>query len=112
MKLHIHRNALYPSHIYARSCAGGHFFLGSQNFNNIIKSNGAIFTLSNIMKNATSSAVEEVVGELFHNSKASEPIIVTLKETGHIQHANPMQKYNSTTDSIVNKTNNQKGPKL
>ena len=50
--LHCEYTAMHlnPSEIHARIRAGGHFFLGSHNFNNTSKYNGAILTLSKIMK--------------------------------------------------------------
>ena len=47
----IHSDVSYFSEIQARSRAGGHFSLGSHNFNNTSESNGEILALYNIMKN-------------------------------------------------------------
>ena len=112
MTLLIHSGASYLSDLHARSIAGGHFFLGSQEFNNTNKSNGAFLTLSNIIKNHMSSATDAEFGAFFHNSKAGEAIRFTLEKMGHPQSAMPMQTRDSTMDGIVNDTIHKNGPKL
>ena len=49
-----------------------------------------------------SSASEADLGALFHNSKAWEPIRVTLEEMFHPQQATPMQTDNSTMEGTTN----------
>ena len=56
----------------------GSFLLGYQNFNYTSKYNGAIFKLSNIIKNVLSSESEAEVEALFHNVKAGQTSISTL----------------------------------
>ena len=53
-------------------------FLGFHHFNNNSKSNGAILTLSNIMKILLSFSAKKKVGAWFHNSKSVETIRVTV----------------------------------
>ena len=78
MTLRIHSNASYLSQSQARSFTGGKLFLGTKLFNVTREYNGAILTLSKIMKNVISSTEVAEVGALFHNTKSGEPIRATL----------------------------------
>ena len=59
----------YTYQNYMLEMAQKEFFLGTKNFNDTSESNEEILTLPNIIKNVMSSAAEEELGELFHNSK-------------------------------------------
>ena len=56
--------------------------------------NGAILTLSKIIKHVMSSASEAETAALFYNCKAAAPSRVTLMEMGH-----PQDKTQVTTDN-------------
>ena len=58
MILIIHIDASYLSELKACIISGSPFFMGSQNFQNTRKTNGAVHTVSNIMKNVMGSATE------------------------------------------------------
>ena len=51
--------------------------------------NGAIHTVSNIMKNFMSSATEAESGGLFHNTKGSAMLCITLSEMGSLNRPRP-----------------------
>ena len=70
MILNIHLDASYQSSKGAKSRASGHFFLGSVPIDGQpIFLNGAIYTLSTILKMVASSAAEAELGALFMNVK-------------------------------------------
>ena len=58
-----------------------HFYLGMKNDEAF--ENGAILTLSKIIKHVMSSASEAETAALFYNYKAATPLRVTLQEMGH-----------------------------
>ena len=107
----IHSNASYSSELKARSRAVGHFFVGSQIFKNTRETNGAIHTVSNIMKNFMVSSTEAEVGYFFQNVQEAEPIRTNLHKMGHTQPATSMQTENSATNVISNNTVRQKQSK-
>jgi hypothetical protein len=104
-------NAAYLVAPEAKSCAGGHTYLGNRpdNPNQII--NGAIYALAKVIKNVMSSAAEAEVAGLFMNAKELLPIRTTLDELGHTQPATPMRTDNSTACGIANKTVKQRRSK-
>ncbi len=60
-------------HQKARSCAGGHFFLGSiPHDGDLIKLNGAILITCTILKLVTASAAEVELGALFLNAQEAK----------------------------------------
>ncbi len=95
-----HSNASYLSESKARSQAGGHFFMS----NNTAKppNNGAILTISQIIKAVMSLAAEAEVGALYINCRETIPSCHTLKFMGHPQPPTPMQTDNTTALGIVN----------
>ena len=81
MLLAMHLDASYLSKPEAKSRAAGHFYLTKRNdeaFNN-----GAIMTLSKIIKHVMTSASEAETAALFYNYKAAAPLRATLEEMGH-----------------------------
>jgi hypothetical protein len=67
MILQVHSNAGYANEKGARSRAGRHFFLS--NSNSSATNNGAILTMSTIIKAVMSSVAEAELGALFLNAK-------------------------------------------
>jgi hypothetical protein len=108
MILWIHSDASYLSEPKARSRVGGHFFLSDMPTSNPEKqkppNNGAVHTVSNILKNVMSSATEAEFAGLFHNAKDGAMLRTTLTEMGHPQPATPIQTDNSTANGITNGT--------
>ena len=105
MILNIHSDASYLSVRNARSRAGGHFFLGWMPKNGEdIKLNGAIFTLSTILKFVAASAAEAELGALFLCVKHGRIIRLVLEELGHPQPATPINCDNATAVGISNGT--------
>jgi hypothetical protein len=99
MILAIHSDASYLSEAKARSRAGGHFFMSSDE--DIPRGNGAILNISQIIKAVMSSAAEAELGALFINAKLAVPIRTTLVELGHPQPKTPMQTDNSTAHGVL-----------
>ena len=101
MMLDIHSDASYLSESESKSRAAGHFFLGKKNesFNN-----GAIITISKIIKHVMSSASEAETVAIFYNCKAALPLRVSLEEMGHEQPRTPVTTDNKTACGIIKKT--------
>ena len=100
MRLRIHSDASYLSEPQARSRAGGHFYLTNNNNDN----NGAILTISTIIRHVMASAMEAEVGALFLNAREAIPLRILLEELGHPQDATEMITDNSTAHGMINKT--------
>jgi hypothetical protein len=83
MILRMHSDGSYLSESCTRSRTGGHFFLGSNNHYNSKESNGAILTISQIIKNVMASAVKAECGALVINTKEAIVLCNTLEEMGH-----------------------------
>ena len=99
MALAIHSDASYLSEANARSRAGGHMFMASNE--EIPKNNGAVLNISQIIRAVMSSAAEAELGALFINAKTAVSIRQTLKELGHPQPQMPMQTNNSTAHALL-----------
>ena len=99
MILAIHSDASYLSEPKARSRAGGHFFLSSDE--DIPRNNGAVLNISQVIKAVMSSAAEAEMGALFINAKTAVPIRTTLVEMGHAQPRTPLQTDNSTAHGVL-----------
>ena len=102
MILALHSDGSYNSEPNSKSRAGGHYYLTDKG--NYDLSNGAILTLSNIIKFVMSSASEVEVASLFYNCKAALPLRIALEEMGHPQPATPVITDNTTAEGLVNKT--------
>ncbi len=95
-----HSNASYLSETNARSRAGGHFFVSNNNA--IPSNNGAILTISQIIKVVMSSAVEAQIGALYIDCREAIPARHTLEYLGHKQPPTPMLTDNTTALGVVN----------
>ena len=99
MVLNLHSDASYLSEPKAKIRAGGHFWIGNKNdeyFNN-----GAIVTLSSVIKHVMSSASEAELAALFYNCKAAAPLCITLEEMEHKQPKTPVTTDNSTAHGLI-----------
>jgi hypothetical protein len=83
MILAVHTDASYLSKIGGKSQAAGHFYLTNQNDKHL--NNGAVLTLSSIIKHVMSSASEAELPALYYGCKMAAPLCTTLKELGHNQ---------------------------
>ena len=110
MILAIHTDASYLSGPNARSQAAGHFYLTNnkdKDFNN-----GAIHTLSSIIKHVMPSASEAKLAVLYYSCKQAIPIQRTLEELGHMQPGpTPVTTNNSTVLGLTMGTMNPKASK-
>jgi hypothetical protein len=86
MILAVHTDTSYLSKVGGKSCAAGHFYLTNQNNKNF--NNGAVLTLSAIIKHVMSSASKAELSALYYGCKMAAHLRTTLKELGHNQ-ANP-----------------------
>jgi hypothetical protein len=66
--------------------------------------NGAILTLSKIIKHVMSSASEAKTAALFYNCKAVAPLRVTLLEMGHPQDRTMVTTDNSAAVGLIKKS--------
>ena len=100
MILTVHSDASYLSGPQAKSRAGGHFFLTSEQEHP--PNNGAILNISKIMKTVMSSAADAELGALYINACEAVPIRNLLHDMGHKQPKTPIQTDNSTACGVVN----------
>ncbi|KAK1740971.1 hypothetical protein QTG54_008223 [Skeletonema marinoi] len=107
MVLNVHSDAGYLNETKARSRAGGHFFLSSNNDNP--PNNGAILNIAHIIKNVMSSATEAELAALYITAREAVYIRIILDELGHKQPPTPLQTDNATAEGVVN---NKIQPKL
>jgi hypothetical protein len=96
MILAVHTDASYLSEIGGKRRAPGHFYLTNRNVEDF--NNGAVLTLSSIIKHVMSSASETKLAALYYGCKQAAPIRVTLKEMGHPQPAPTPVTTNNITD--------------
>ena len=99
MVLAAHSDASYLSVSKARSRAGGHFFMSEND--EYPNNNGAVLTISQIIKAVMSSAAEAELGALFINAREAIPMRHLLEEMGHKQPPTPLQTDNSTALGVV-----------
>jgi hypothetical protein len=93
MALQIHSNASYLSVAKGGSPAGGHLYLGTvAKSTKPILNNGAVLTISGILKHVMSSAAEAEVAGLFVNAKEGEILRTTLDEMGYPQEPTPIKE--------------------
>ena len=105
MVLNVHSDASYLTAAGARSRAGGHFFLGSIPKDGCpICLNGAILSLSTILKCVAASDAKNELGAHFLNAQEARILRLTLAEMGHPQPPTPVHVDNSTCIGIVNNT--------
>ena len=114
MILYIHNDASYLSKPQARSCAGGHYFLGDKRPDmttpptNRPCLNGPIHSISRIMSNVMGSAAKAEICAAYINGQEAVPIRTLLRELGHPKPAIPIQVNNFTTDGFANNIIKQK----
>jgi len=110
MILAVHTDASYLSELGGKSRAAGHFYLINQNDEDF--NNGAILTLSSIIKHVMSSASEAELATLYYGCKQAAPIRVTLEEMGHPQLApTPVTTDNITAQGLTMGTMTPKASK-
>ena len=110
MILTVHTDASYLSELGGKSRAAGHFYLTNQNDEDF--NNGAILTLSSIIKHVMSFASEAELAALYYGCKQAAPIRVTLKEMGHPQPApTPVTTDNITAQGLTMGTMTPKASK-
>ena len=102
MILALHSDASYLSEPGAKSRAGGHFYL--KNKTDRDTNNGAVLTLSKIIKHVMTSASEAEIAALFLNCKAAIPLRMALEEMGHPQPQTPAVTDNSSAEGLINKS--------
>eukprot|EP00985_Skeletonema_marinoi_P032621 scaffold39204_cov256-Skeletonema_marinoi.AAC.1 len=98
MVLNVHSDAGYLNETKARSRAGGHFFLSSNNDNP--PNNGAILNIAHIIKNVMSSATEAELAALYITAREAVYIRIILDELGHKQPPTPLQTDNATAEGV------------
>jgi hypothetical protein len=113
MFIHIHSDASYLSEAKSRSRNGGTFFLSSRPPDPSATPsptatpppyNGAIHTISSIMRNGMASTTEAELGAVFQNINDCVPIHIALEEMGHPQAVTPIQTDNACAAGITNQT--------
>jgi hypothetical protein len=101
----------YPSEQNGKSCISAHFYL--TNHNNKEFNNGAIITLSSIIKHIMSSASKVELAALYYGCKLAVPICTTLKEMGHQRLKRTMITTNNiTAKGLIMGTMTPKASKL
>eukprot|EP00804_Cyclotella_cryptica_P019260 CCRYP_006149-RA/>CCRYP_006149-RA protein AED:0.38 eAED:0.38 QI:0/0/0/1/1/1/2/0/321 len=80
----------------------GHFFLSEND--HYPTNNGAVLTISQIIKVVMSSAAEAELGALYINAREVIPLRHLLLEMGHPQPPTPIQTDNSTALGVVTNT--------
>ena len=102
MLLAMHSDASYLSEPEAKSRAAGHFYMTKRNDESF--NNGAIMTISKIIKHVMTSASEAETAALFYNCKAAAPLRATLEEMGHQQGPTQVTTDNSAAQGLIKKT--------
>ena len=106
MILALHSDASYLTEPNSRSRAAGHFYLTKDNDKDI--DNGAVLTLSKIIKHVMSSASEAEVAALYYNCKAAIPLRIALEEMGHPQ---PKTRVTADNTTALGLTSQKMAPK-
>ena len=102
MFLAIHSDASYQSEPDSKSRAAGHHYLSKLNDEQF--NNGAVLTLTKIIKHVMSSASEAETAALFYNCKAAAPLRIALEEMGHPQNKTLVTTDNNTAHGLITKT--------
>ena len=74
-------DASYLSEPDSKSRAAGHCYLANKDSDNL--SNGAVMTLSEIIKHVMTSASETELAAMFYKCKAAQPLRTSLEQIGH-----------------------------
>ena len=98
----MHSSASYLSDPDSKSKVAGHFYLSKHK--DEIFNNGAVMTLSKIIKHVLSSASEAETAAIFYNCKAALPLRVSLEEMGHPQPKTPVTTDNTTAVGLIQRT--------
>ena len=99
MVLAFHSDASFLSETGARSRAGGHMFMSEND--PFPKNNGAVLSVSQIIKAVMSSAAKAELGGLYINAREAVPARITLQEMGHPQPPTPAQTDNTMAHGVV-----------
>ena len=91
----------YLSEPESRSRAAGHLYFSKRN--NEKFNNGAVVTLSKIIKHVMTSASEVETEALFYNCKAAIPLRISLEEMGHPQPKTPVITDSTSAQGIMYK---------
>jgi hypothetical protein len=100
MVLTAHSDASYLSEANACSQAGGHLFMSSNTPH--LNNNGAVLTITQIIKAVISLAAEAKIGALYINYWEAVPAPHTLEFLGHPQPPTPIQTDNTVALGILN----------
>ena len=84
-----HSDASYIYKSISRSKSGGHYFMTDESVNP--PNNGAVITISKIIKPVMSFAAESEICALFVNSRGAIPELTVQEEMGNKQPPTPMQ---------------------
>ena len=100
MILAVHTKASYLSEQGSKSRAAGHFYLTNKNDEDF--NNGALLTLTSIIKHVISSASEAELAALFYGCKQAVPLRTMLEEMGHQQtNPTPVTADNATAHGLT-----------
>eukprot|EP00957_Ditylum_brightwellii_P055140 4179128-Ditylum_brightwellii.AAC.1 len=102
MILTLHSDASYLSEKKARSRTTGHFYLSNKDDEEF--NNGAILTLSTIIRHVVASASEAELAALFYNAREAVPMRVALEEMGRKQPATTIVTDNNTAHDLTQGT--------
>jgi hypothetical protein len=110
MILAVHIDASYLLEAGGKSRAAGHLYLTNRNGEDF--NNGAVLTLSSIIKHVMSSASEAKLAALYYGCKIAAPLRITLEELGHVQpKPTPVTTDNITTQGLTMGTMTPKASK-
>ena len=102
MNVALQSDASYLSEPESKITEAGHFLLGKQHDEGF--NNGAIMTLSKIIKHVMSSASDAETAAIFYNCKVALSLRVSLEEMGHEQQKTPVTTDNTTACGLIKKT--------
>ena len=102
MILSVHVDAGFLNKYKARSRAGAHIFLSSNDPKP--KLNGPVLTIAHIIKSVMASVADSKMSVLYITAKNMVPLRNTLIEMGWPQPKSPIQTDNSTAVGFTNKT--------
>ena len=109
MKLVGHSDTGYLKKPKAYSRSGGGGFMSNSFL--LPPNNGAVLTISKIIKSVMLSVVEAELCALFFNTKKDLHMRQILEDIGHKQDQTLMQKDNSTAEGVIKKRSNQNVPR-
>ena len=100
MILALHSDGSFQSEPQSKSRAAGHFYM--INNDNKDLDNGAVLTLTKIIKHVMGSEGETEVASLYYNCKNAIPLRRALAEMGHPQPPTTAVTDNSTAEGLIN----------